>query len=305
MAIILILTLTIDAFVPEDNALRNLKVAGDYSAVFPLLTVAVFVALHISRQMVFYEKQRSRGDIQAIPEALCEPGKEGKPLVMDYDGKLHALDESDYDYETESDDDSDTLNTEGNFTLVSQDDIEANFLLENNNSKFPSPTLKTVKASTSKPSVQLPVESLVLNNPASGLIPAAKSTTLNSSSPRIVCNKKRKKSKRKKKRLENLDNLLNGPIQSSTSTKKIPPSNNLEKKRTNRHRRTQSEPFILEDAMSDSSSSGRNSPNIWKKPVLKRVDSYGEVNQGQPSLMDQARRRAASFAKTDGMKKKP
>jgi hypothetical protein len=274
---------------------------------FPLLTVAVFVALHISRQMVFYEKQRSRGDIQAIPEALCEPGKEGKPLVMDYDGKLHTLDESDYDYETDSDDDSDTLNTEGNFTLVNQDDIEANFLLENNNSKFPSPTLKTVKA-ISKPSVQLPVESSVLNNPASGLIPAAKSTTLNSSSPRIVCIEKRKKSKRKKKkRLENLDKLLNGPIQSSTNTKKIPPSNNLgkEKKSSNRHRRTQSEPFILEDAMSDSSSSGCNSTKIWKKPVLKRVDSYGEVSQGQPSLMDQARRRAASFAKTDGMKKKP
>ena len=94
MAIILILTLTIDAFVPENSASRTLKVAGDHSAVFPLLTVAVFVALQISRQIIFYEKQRSRGDIQALPEALCEPGKEGKPLVMDYDGKLHALDES-------------------------------------------------------------------------------------------------------------------------------------------------------------------------------------------------------------------
>ena len=56
MAIILILTLTIDAFVPEDYALRNIKVAGDYSAVFPLLTVAVFVALQISRKTTFYEK---------------------------------------------------------------------------------------------------------------------------------------------------------------------------------------------------------------------------------------------------------
>ena len=91
MAIILILTLTIDAFVPEDYALRNIRVAGDYSAVFPLLTVAVFVALHISRQTTFYEKQRCRGDIQALPEALCEPGKEGKPLVMDYEGKLHTI----------------------------------------------------------------------------------------------------------------------------------------------------------------------------------------------------------------------
>jgi hypothetical protein len=74
IGIILILTLTIDAFVPEDGALRQRKVAGDYSAVFPLLTVAVFVALQISRHVIFYEKQRSRGDIQALPEALCEPG---------------------------------------------------------------------------------------------------------------------------------------------------------------------------------------------------------------------------------------
>jgi hypothetical protein len=68
IGIILILTLTIDAFVPEDSALGQLKVAGDYSAVFPLLTVAVFVALQISRNVIFYEKQRSRGDIQALPE---------------------------------------------------------------------------------------------------------------------------------------------------------------------------------------------------------------------------------------------
>jgi hypothetical protein len=74
IAIILILTLTIDAFNPEDDAAAGIKVAGDYSAVFPLLTVAVFVSCQISRRVVFYEKQRSRGDIMATPEVLCEPG---------------------------------------------------------------------------------------------------------------------------------------------------------------------------------------------------------------------------------------
>mmetsp|Transcript_3413 Transcript_3413/g.4044 ORF Transcript_3413/g.4044 Transcript_3413/m.4044 type:complete len:1163 (-) Transcript_3413:71-3559(-) len=305
MAIILILTLTIDAFVPEDSELRNLKVAGEYSAVFPLLTVAVFVALQISRQMVFYEKQRSRGDIQALPEALCEPGKEGKPLVMDYDGKLHALDESDYDYETDSDDDIDTLNT--------QEDIEANFQ-DNNNPQTPSLNLKAQQVfmkddSKEESSVQLPVEPLVLNDPTLGSIQAAKSTTQTSALPRILNIEKRKDSKTKQKTLETLDRLFNGPIQRSTTKKKIPPSNSEKKKRT--HRRTRSEPVVLEDvnhrmdSMCDSSSSsGWNSSPIWKKPILKRVDSYGEIDQGQPSLMDQARRRAASVAKADGRKKK-
>jgi len=285
MAIILILTLTIDAFVPEDYALRNLKVAGDYSAVFPLLTVAVFVALQISRQTTFYGKQRSRGDIQALPEALCEPGKEGKPLVMDYEGKLHALDESDYEYETDYDSDDDYSNsfmTNEIYASLSQDDIEANFQ-EKNKYKAPSPTLNTV---------------------TSALIDDSKtSSPVNFDISNKVSQKKINESRRKK-RIQALDNLLNGPIQTA-SKKDAAPSNSGKKKKT--HRRTQSEPFLLEninlraDAMLDSSPD----PGGWKKPVLKRVDSYGEIDQGQPSLMDQARRRAASVAKADnGTKKK-
>jgi hypothetical protein len=100
-AIILILTLTIDAFDPKGDVGGDAKVAGDYSAVFPLLTVAVFVAQQVSRNTIFYEKQRSRGDIMALPEVLCEPGKVGKPLVMDYDGRPHELDATDYDNEVE------------------------------------------------------------------------------------------------------------------------------------------------------------------------------------------------------------
>lgn len=75
------------------------------------------------------------------------------------------------------------------------------------------------------------------------------------------------------------------------------------------HRRTQSEPFVLEDInhRMDAmylSSSFICSNNSWKKPVLKRVDSYGEIDQEQPSLMDQARRRAASVSKIDSVKRK-
>lgn len=292
MAIILILTLTIDAFVPENSASRTLKVAGDHSAVFPLLTVAVFVALQISRQIIFYEKQRSRGDIQALPEALCEPGKEGKPLVMDYDGKLHALDESDYDYETVSEDDSDTHNTAINFTSLSQDDIEADFQAKQN-SKISSTTRKSVKIFLNVDSNENSFEKL------------STVSSDNSSSRKIMTNEKRTKLRREGGKVEAFNKLLNGSIQSSTN-KKISSDDEREERA---HRRTQSEPFVLEDInhRMDAmylSSSFICSNNSWKKPVLKRVDSYGEIDQEQPSLMDQARRRAASVSKIDSVKRK-
>jgi len=83
MAIMLILTLTISAFNPKDNS--DFSVAGDYSAVFPLLVVSVFVSLMFSRGFVFYKSQCSRGDITPVPEVLCQPGMEGRPMVVDYE----------------------------------------------------------------------------------------------------------------------------------------------------------------------------------------------------------------------------
>ena len=298
MAIILILTLTIDAFVPEDYALRDIKVAGDYSAVFPLLTVAVFVALQISRQTTFYEKQRSRGDIQALPEALCEPGKEGKPLVMDYDGKLHALGESDYDFESDydSDDDddfSDSRKTNGVYASVSRDDIEASFQEMNKRTTTSSSLDNMNSGVTVKPKetlpTKLPANPPIFDGSASG------------APPKVTTKKKPNESKRNK-RIQTLDNLLNGPIQ-NTSKSDIASSSSGKKKRT--HRRTQSEPFLFEDINHRVDAMFNSSPKVLKKPVLKRVDSYGEIDQRQPSLMDQARRRAASVAKADnGAKKK-
>ena len=297
MAIILILTLTIDAFVPEDYALRNIKVAGDYSAVFPLLTVAVFVALQISRKTTFYEKQRSRGDIQALPEALCEPGKEGKPLVMDYDGKLHALDESDYEYETdyESDDDySNSLNTNGVHPSLSQDDIEANFQ-EINRSKAPSTAPNDFRRVVKDDSKELPPVKL-----ATGPLTVDNSAPSDVSS-KVVSKKKQNEPKRKKQ-LQILDSLLNGPIESRS--KKDSSLSGAEKKKRS-HRRTKSDPLLFEDLNRRVDAMFNSTSSSLKKPVLKRVDSYGEIDQAQPSLMDQARRRAASFAKADnGAKKK-
>ena len=63
MAIMLILTLTISAFDPDGETGSGFNtVAGDYSAVFPLLVVSVFVSLMVSRDTIFYKMQRERGD---------------------------------------------------------------------------------------------------------------------------------------------------------------------------------------------------------------------------------------------------
>jgi hypothetical protein len=83
-----ILTLTISAFDPESRIGTSMTTAGDYSAVFPLLVVAVFVSLMAARDTVVYSTQRSRGDITAVPEVLCRPGMEGSPMVVDYDNCL-------------------------------------------------------------------------------------------------------------------------------------------------------------------------------------------------------------------------
>jgi H+/Cl- antiporter ClcA len=79
-AIMLILTLTISAFSPEDGN-PYYAIAGDYSAVFPLLVISVSISMILSRDTFFYKEQRNRGDILAVPQVLCEPGMIGEPLV--------------------------------------------------------------------------------------------------------------------------------------------------------------------------------------------------------------------------------
>lgn len=96
MAIMLVLTLTITSFTSET---KEGKMAGDYSAIFPLLVVACFVPLVMARGTIFYAKQRCRGDIVAIPEVLCEPLKKGK------NANYIEGDSSYYSYEDGGDDD--------------------------------------------------------------------------------------------------------------------------------------------------------------------------------------------------------
>jgi hypothetical protein len=282
IAIILILTLTIDAFVPEDSTLGQLKVAGDYSAVFPILTISVFVALHVSRHVVFYKMQRSRGDINALPQALCEPGKEGKPLVVDYEGKHHELDECDYDFDAiDSEDGSDPFFNRITTDTISQDDIEANFQAKTFSSESSQPARSILKIDSrigrSSPEDHSFTDAMLEPLSDFGNISKPASPDPEES--------------KKKASLKSLDEFLNGPIPGSSA-------NNRRKKKT--HRRTQSEPFLMDEAHQRMAILGTASPAATtpvRRPVLKRLDSYGEINQFNPSLMDQVRGRAASVDK--------
>lgn len=277
--------------------------AGDYSAVFPLLTVAVFVALQISRQTVFYEKQRSRGDITALPEVLCEPGKEGRPLVMDYDGNLHELDENDYDYEGEIQSDGDSEDPTIKFRTVyeetTQSEIEAQFKaqIESAGMGCDCSVQEWIDSSPGPPS-QVP-----------GPLPPrpqdrkAKQSHLNEGHPHSVSpgdnsNRLSISGEPVASKCLASDELLNVPL-----TKEACP-------RRKTHRRTRSEPFHDTISMSgawaapkplrERSDSGCSNQVNPKMPVsFKRVSSFGQVDQEQPSLLDQARKRAASFAFTE------
>ena len=72
-AIMLILTLTISTFSPQDEN-PYFGMAGDYAAIFPLLVISVFISMIMSQGMVFYTEQQNRGDILAVREVLQEPG---------------------------------------------------------------------------------------------------------------------------------------------------------------------------------------------------------------------------------------
>jgi hypothetical protein len=101
LAIILVLTLSIGSFSTQE---KLFTAEGDYSAIFPLLVVACFVPLLLTRNCTFYAKQCCRGDITAIPEVLCEPFKQGTAEVFRIDG----MDEfSDYGSSVQDDDDED------------------------------------------------------------------------------------------------------------------------------------------------------------------------------------------------------
>lgn len=114
MAIMLILTLTVSAFSPNGGSSSS-DGGGDYSAVFPLLVVACYVPLMLTRSLRYYSSQHCRGDIIAIPAVLCEPRKHGTTAhpvhetfcLNDDEDDDYSGHEPNLDYESRSFDDND------------------------------------------------------------------------------------------------------------------------------------------------------------------------------------------------------
>ena len=210
-------------------------------------------------------------------------GKEGKPWVMDYEGKLHSLHESDYEYETDSDNDSDVPGYRmDNSRPISQEDIEANFEAKKQ-STDPHPLKSIMK--------QDQQNDAILDDPM--LESFSDLNIMPGSAPQ---NSREQRKQKNKKTLKTLDDLLNGPIpkQEDQSITTV----DIEKKRRT-HRRTQSEPFLMEDTEQRMEIMWKAPPTALRRPILNRVDSYGHIHEAQPSLMDQVRRRAASVTKVE------
>ena len=293
----LILTLTISSFRPEDGDFFT-SIAGDYSAVFPLLVISVFVSLMVSRQsIVFYKEQRSRGDITAVPEVLCEPGMQGRPLVSTYDPMDDEYDGND-DHDMDGFDNDlgdlptsvvtktspETSNYRPVTADITQDDIERAFTRTNSSSR--SGTYGSLGAEgegkASKTSFT-PVQKL-----SGDAVPSVAT---------------------KGSAFSRLDELLSAPMEPRVSDGRRPSPNSLSsadgKKKT--HRRTQSAPVVdprmrLSQRMERRDSATRfDSPTPEKSPTdrssrsnVVRVDAFGELHEHQPPLLEQARLRAAS-----------
>lgn len=230
--------MTISAFNPESLESNSpATVAGDYSAVFPLLVVAVFVSLMASRDTVVYIKQRSRGDITAVPEVLCRPGMEGAPYVVDYDGE-------------QCDDNAEYSDIE--YALASGDNTKT--ILQKDSSAQVSSYLYIPTASTS------------FDNDAG----------LSSS------------------RLDELLGLSvhdeNKPGLDSNDPWRAQISSEIIKGRSKQGRPGSN------DTPTGSGSNRERSNSAGSQQGLVRVNSFGEVSDHQPSLMDQARLRSASSA---------
>jgi hypothetical protein len=267
MGIMLILTLTISAFSAKDDPSKAINMAGDYSAVFPLLVVSVYVAMMLSRDFVFYSSQRSRGDIIAVPEVLCQPGMAGEPVVVRYDES--ESDNSSIDSSTSSlfSDVEKMHSSRSTVMPVSIENVQLEMLDHEG--------VPMIRSSSSQAS----------HKSVGGSIPVSHMWSIGSAS-----NEKQLSSAR-------LDELLNIPL-ADEKKEDIFESRN--------HRRWHSLPVgpqPNENAhVNDADRPKRPSPVSTKhvrsntKGSLVRISSFGKLEDHQPALLDQARLRAASSA---------
>jgi len=268
MAIMLILTLTISAFDVEDTN-SPFDVAGDYSAVFPLLVVSVFISLMASRDTVFYNTQRSRGDITAVPEVLCQPGMEGAPLIV-----AHQQDSDEYSYGS------------GSFTTESGSDIE--LAISPRNSTEESLTQQEIEKAFAK-AASTNLSPLQEKKPPVDAFAARATSDEYGGGVQLTSAR--------------LDELLHEPIpkkpekrkhrrtQSAPMWPQAPP---IPAPKTHRSRQNSKDWGAVDTAAPPTPESRSRTNSIGSQKDLIHVASFGEILDHQPSLMEQARMRAAS-----------
>lgn len=271
MAIMLILTLTISAFDPENDVNSPFSVAGDYSAVFPLLVVSVFISLMASRGLVFYKTQRCRGDITAVPEVLCQPGMEGSPMVMEYQNRSDENNSDEFGPSDEFEsDDADIANGTVVRTVnetITQKDIELAF--DQQNAATPLVNHKSLPQTFSEAGVPLKdvfaSKDIFVADPIPGETQPLSSNRLDYLLSRPMDDAPGKKHRRIQSALPRMERRIGEAYPES----KPLPSPQYSRPRTN----------------SNGSAQSAN---------LVRIISFGEIQETQPSLLDQARSRSAS-----------
>lgn len=217
----------------------------------------------------------------ALPEVLCEPGKEGKPLVMDYDGHPHELDANEYDYEIELDQES----SQGH-RIIDDDTTERDSERMYETKSF---ALRDFSdSSLNRPFQQMRVALTKEWSPPSETWSIGEES-VDWENPRSPRQRDAKFTRR--------------PSRTSQ------PGDQRKSQKKQMHRRSFSAPYGNEQSGKREASTAKqanSTKQIEKRGhrrggsgSLVRVESFGLVDQEQPSLLDQARVRAASLVSQD------
>lgn len=277
LAIMLILTLTIKAFSAESGNSSVYDSSGDYSAIFPLLVVASFIPLMFTRSIIFYKKQRCRGDIIASPEVLCEPRKEGTPeypirndieYESDFSGDNGSSYEIDYQNEEQGDPSIVSVGKLGDF-----EDLKKSERVE---------TTAGTLSDTSSGSL-----------PKLSGRPVSLSSGPNVSSLHLVETYQRPTAQSYRQVKSGIEDINStSGFSNSSATQSVQQISS--KKRAMYARSNSIERHVRDNSIERSiqSPSPRDNNSHGKK--LTRVNSFGEIYDFQPSLMHQARQRVST-----------
>lgn len=284
----LILTLTISGFDPE-NENNSFQVAGDYSAVFPLLVVSVFLSLYCSRGTKFYPTQRPRGDITAIAEVLCRPGKEGAPLVVGYEQSTDELSNDSEGSYYQSEGSSDDINTD---VVAAVESDLTDELVRRSSESLTADDIEKAFQETIAGNAPLRKGRSVSNSPA-----VSEKDTFASTKPFLSTGKDLSDKR--------LNELLGIDPDGKTSTASNPGKAVSEPNGSHRHSRSAPLGVLLnathtrsssrDSAAAGAATPGRdrlNSQNSMRGSLVE-VTSFGHIEDHQPALLDQARARAA------------